>query len=79
MNESHIRSLVKAISWRIIGSLMTIMISYLIVDKMSYAIYIGIFEFIAKVIGFYLHERLWAKISLGIHPLNATQLSKISS
>jgi len=69
MQESHLRSLLKAISWRIFGTVMTILISYIITNQVSAAIYIGVFEFIAKVMFFYFHERLWAVIPFGMNHL----------
>ena len=66
MRESHLRSLIKAVSWRILGTLVTMFISYIITQRLSFAIYIGIFEFLAKVGFFYAHERLWNSVSFGM-------------
>jgi uncharacterized membrane protein len=66
MKDSHVRSLAKAISWRILATFMTIVISYLITQEINLAIYIGIFEFISKVIFYYFHERLWMVVPFGI-------------
>ncbi|MCX7114498.1 MAG: DUF2061 domain-containing protein [Gammaproteobacteria bacterium] len=66
MKESHLRSLIKAISWRIFATFLTVVISYMITHRISFAIYIGMFEFLSKIIFFYLHERLWENISFGI-------------
>jgi adenylylsulfate kinase len=63
MNESHLRSIVKAISWRIFGTLATMLITYFFTHKIDIAIYIGIFEFISKIVLFYIHERIWVGIS----------------
>lgn len=43
MQESHLRSLTKAISWRIFATLLTTVISYLITHQISFALYIGFF------------------------------------
>lgn len=66
MQESHTRSIIKAVSWRLFGTLMTMLISFIITKRVSFAIYIGIFEFIAKVFIFYAHERIWGAIKFGI-------------
>ena len=66
MKESHARSLIKAFSWRIFATLTTIVISYLITHEISFAIYIGFFEFISKIIFYYFHERVWAIIPFGL-------------
>lgn len=62
MKDSHMRSLSKAFSWRLLATLMTVIISYFITGKLSFALYIGVIEFSAKIIFFYLHERLWSLI-----------------
>jgi len=64
MKESHLRSISKAVSWRICGTLFTMIIAFLITHKLNFSIYIGLLEFITKVGLFYLHERLWEAISL---------------
>lgn len=66
MKESHLRSLIKAVSWRIFGTIVTVFISYLITQKISFAIYIGLIEFVAKIICFYFHERMWSIIPFGL-------------
>lgn len=66
MRESHLRSFIKAISWRVFGTVVTMLISYVITQRVSVAIYIGVFEFLAKVAFFYVHERLWSKVSFGV-------------
>lgn len=64
VEESHICSLLKGITYRIISSLTTITISFLIVDDISAAFKIGIFEFFAKILIYYVHERIWSKIRI---------------
>ncbi|MCD6045839.1 MAG: uncharacterized protein K0R48_1002 [Gammaproteobacteria bacterium] len=64
--ESHLRSLVKAVSWRIFGTLTTMVISYIFTGKMSTALFIGLSEFILKIGIFYVHERVWHIIPLGV-------------
>jgi uncharacterized membrane protein len=63
--EKHYRSLTKAVSWRVTGTLDTILISYLITGRMRLALSIGFVELFTKVSLYYLHERLWNKISFG--------------
>jgi adenylylsulfate kinase len=66
MVESHLRSLFKALSWRLLGTFMTMLISFIITQKVSFAIYIGLLEFISKVAFFYFHERIWNAIPFGL-------------
>ncbi|MDX1902902.1 MAG: DUF2061 domain-containing protein [Thermonemataceae bacterium] len=60
--EFRKRSLAKAVSWRLLGTLDTSIISYLFTDKLKWAASIGGIEVLSKFILFYLHERLWNKI-----------------
>lgn len=64
-SERHSRSFIKAISWRIIGTLDTIFIAWLISGKFSIAFSIGAFELATKTILYYFHERLWNFIRWG--------------
>ncbi|MDN3205173.1 DUF2061 domain-containing protein [Algoriphagus sediminis] len=61
--DSNLKSLLKSISWRIVGTLDTIVISYIITGKLTMAISIGSVEVISKLLLYYLHERVWENIS----------------
>ncbi|MBB72263.1 MAG: hypothetical protein CMF50_07685 [Legionellales bacterium] len=63
MSQSRKISVIKAISWRTFATLTTIVISYIVVRKVSFAITIGSLEVIVKIFLYYLHERAWFKIS----------------
>lgn len=66
MKERKTRSVVKTLSWRITGTLDTILISYLLTDSIEIAASIGGIELITKMILYYFHERTWAKIKWGL-------------
>ncbi|MDB2656562.1 DUF2061 domain-containing protein [Crocinitomicaceae bacterium] len=55
-------SLLKTLSWRIIGTLDTMLISYLLTGKLDVALSIGGIEVVSKMILYYLHERAWIKL-----------------
>ena len=59
------RSLVKTMSWRILATLTTFVISWIITGTLSLAISIGAFEFMSKFLLYYFHERAWNKIKWG--------------
>ena len=59
------RSLLKTISWRVIGTLDTILISWLITGAMTLALSIGTIELISKMVLYFFHERLWNQIKWG--------------
>jgi len=65
MKEKAYRSVVKTISWRTLGTLDTIVISYFITGSFAMAASIGSIEVFTKMILYYFHERGWNKISLG--------------
>jgi uncharacterized membrane protein len=60
--DKPIKSFMKSISWRIVGTIDTMIISYFITGRMTLAISIGSIEVITKTILYYFHERLWAHI-----------------
>lgn len=65
MKEKPYRSVVKTVSWRTIGTIDTIIISYLITGKIAFALSIGGIELFTKMLLYFLHERTWNKISFG--------------
>lgn len=65
MPDYHRRSFAKAISWRFMGTLDTMVISFLITRRISVAFSIGFIELFTKTCLFYFHERLWNRISFG--------------
>ncbi|MCK8481779.1 DUF2061 domain-containing protein [Psychroserpens algicola] len=65
--ESHIRSLLKGISWRVVATTDTILVVLLITCltgncSIESAIKIGSIEFLIKFFVYYAHERVWQKI-----------------
>jgi uncharacterized membrane protein len=69
--ESHARSLIKGVSWRIVATVDTIVIVALITlfasGKMSLtaAFHIGLAEFLIKFVVYYVHERIWEGLRTG--------------
>ena len=59
------RSLVKALSWRIVASTDTFLISWFITGKISWAGTIALLEIITKTLLYYFHERGWNKVKWG--------------
>jgi uncharacterized membrane protein len=64
-SEAHHRSLVKAITWRITGSIDTFLITFIVTGRLVLAGSIAGVEVITKVALYYLHERMWLIIPLG--------------
>ena len=65
MADKHYRSFLKAVSWRLTGSVDTMIISFLITGKIKWALTISGVELFTKIALFYLHERLWEKLPFG--------------
>lgn len=65
MEDTRIRSLIKGITWRITGTIDTMVISYIVTGKYLVALSIGGIEVVSKILLFYFHERIWNKIKLG--------------
>ncbi|MEP5255647.1 MAG: DUF2061 domain-containing protein [Winogradskyella arenosi] len=55
------RHLAKTITWRIIGTLDTLLLSWFISNDFSTGVQMGVFEMFTKMILYYLHERAWFK------------------
>ena len=60
--DKPIKSLIKSLSWRVVGTIDTMIISYFITGKITVAVSIGGVEVITKTILYYFHERLWTHI-----------------
>ncbi len=63
--ETKTRSLLKAISWRIFATTTTTIIVYIFFKRLDLAIAAGAVESVAKIIIYFVHERLWNKIKIG--------------
>lgn len=61
MENSRSRSLTKAVSWRIIASMTTGIIGYVVTGSLALAGSIMSVDFIAKFVLYYWHERIWDK------------------
>jgi len=63
--ETKRRSVVKALTWRVIASLDTTIIAYFVTGDITQAISIGGFEVITKMVIYFFHERAWNGIKWG--------------
>lgn len=64
-SEKPLRSIAKAFSWRVIGTLDTLLISYLLTGKISLAASIASIDFVTKMVLYFFHERIWNLIKWG--------------
>lgn len=63
--ETHLRSIAKAVSWRIGGTIVTFTVTWLVSGQIDLAAKIGLLDTLIKVGAFYGHERLWHRIGFG--------------
>ena len=63
--EAHSRSLLKAVSWRILGSIDTFVISYFVTGRLVFAASIASVETFTKICLYYFHEQAWARVPWG--------------
>lgn len=64
-SDRPIRSLAKAFSWRVTGSIDTMLLSWFFTGDLTIAAAIGLTEVVTKMVLYYLHERAWNRIPLG--------------
>lgn len=60
-DNSHKRHIAKAITWRLVGTIDTIVLSWIISGNPFTGLKIGLAEVLTKMLLYYLHERLWFK------------------
>jgi len=65
MDDSHLRSVIKTVSWRALATIITIVIVFLFTGEIALALSVGAIEVIAKLIFYYFHERIWNWIQWG--------------
>jgi uncharacterized membrane protein len=65
MSDTTVRSLAKAVSWRVTGTIDTFIISWLITGQVLLASGIAFTEIMTKICLFWAHERVWNRIAWG--------------
>ena len=63
--ESHVRSIVKAITWRAGGTVVTFVVAWILTQEFKLAAQIGVLDTVIKIGAFYAHERLWIRVKFG--------------
>jgi len=66
VSDSKKRHVLKTLSWRLVGTLDTILIGWLISGNPFVGLKIGIAEVITKMVLYYLHEKVWYKSNFGL-------------
>ena len=63
--ETHRRSIAKAVSWRILATLTTMLLVFVFTGNLVLSGGVGLTELITKIVIYYVHERIWNAISFG--------------
>jgi len=76
--DGHLRSIVKAISYRTCAAIATSTIVFVFTRKVMLSVGVGLVEAVVKVIFYYLHERAWSYINIGKkeHPLSSLPVDR---
>lgn len=69
MSPDRIRHILKSVTWRLVGTIDTVLLGWLITGNLELGLKIGGVEVVTKMILYYFHERIWYKyIRLGNKP-----------
>ena len=63
-DHSQKRHIAKTITWRLVGTIDTIILSWIISGNSMLGLKIGMAEMLTKMLLYYFHERVWFKINL---------------
>ena len=63
--ESHVRTIMKALSWRLVATVVTFSVAWFITGKLTLAAEISVADTLIKLGGYYFHERLWIRVKFG--------------
>ncbi|MGW8284745.1 MAG: DUF2061 domain-containing protein [Candidatus Deferrimicrobiaceae bacterium] len=63
--DTHRRSILKTISWRVMATLITGVVAFVVTGRVDMAITVGLGDSLVKFFTYYLHERMWSKIRFG--------------
>lgn len=63
--ESHARSILKAVTWRAMGTVITVLVAWFISKEIGLAAKLGVVDTVFKIAAFYVYERLWNRIPYG--------------
>ncbi len=65
LQEKPERSVLKSITWRIVGTADTVIISWIVTGALTLAFSIGFVELLSKMLLYFVHERIWNRVRWG--------------
>ena len=63
--ERNVRSIAKAISWRIVATCTTIVLVFIYTGNLVVSTGVGVLELLSKIVIYYIHERIWNRLNFG--------------
>ena len=63
--ETTQRSIIKALSWRLMATIITAVIVYHMTGELEFAAKVGLADTSLKFLAYFGHERLWNRITFG--------------
>jgi uncharacterized membrane protein len=80
LTDSNKRHLLKTFSWRLVGTIDTVLFGWLITGNPLIGLKIGLFETVSKMVLYFWHEKLWYKINYGLNQrIKARRLVNLKS
>ena len=73
IKESNLRHIIKTFSWRIIGTIDTILLGWIFTGNPYIGVKIGLAEIITKMFLYYFHEKLWYNVNFGLNKKRSQQ------
>ena len=67
-STSRVRSGLKALTWRIVATITTVSIVYILTGQLELTAVVGFYDVVLKLMFFFLHERVWNRIQYGRIP-----------
>jgi len=65
LNDTNLRSIIKALSWRLTGTIDTFIVSFFVTGELLIAGSIASIEILTKIVLFWMHERVWNNVKWG--------------
>jgi len=63
--DTHRRSFLKTISWRVVATIITGLVTLVLTGRLDFAVTVGLGDTFVKVFLYYAHERMWSRIRFG--------------
>jgi len=63
--ETHSRTVAKTLSWRVLATIITSCLVWVLTGKLELGFSIGLLDCLTKIVIYYLHERMWSKVRFG--------------